>query len=250
MSSNSLIIKFTPAEVNLSFEPKDYAPPSPAINKLPEWYRKLSRFQTSNDLSKLFPVNDRGTDGSAGSTKLCMPFLDSLSAGYMFCLEDDIEVTLDKSGFPSIKNTNSFMLVDKRNMVEVAVPHEHHPMHYGWKIPWHCETPPGYSILITHPHNRHDLPFTTLSGIIDSDDWNAPVFTAFFLKRNFMGTIKKGTPIFQVFPFKRENWEMSLDYSKEDIVQKKIKEEKRRISIYSYYKDFVWKRKNYTRKEE
>jgi hypothetical protein len=142
------------------------------------------------------------------------------------------------------------MLVDKRNMVEVAVPHEHHPMHYGWKIPWHCETPPGYSILITHPHNRHDLPFTTLSGIIDSDDWNAPVFTAFFLKRNFMGTIKKGTPIFQVFPFKRENWEMSLDYSKEDIVQKKIKEEKRRISIYSYYKDFVWKRKTYTRKEE
>ena len=44
--------------------------------------------------------------------------------------------------------------------------------------------------MITHPHNRHDLPFTTLSGIIDSDDWNAPVFTAFFLKRNFMGTIK------------------------------------------------------------
>jgi hypothetical protein len=62
MSNNNLIIKFTPAEVNLSFEPKDYAPPSPAINKLPEWYRKLSRFQTSNDLSKLFPVNDRGTD--------------------------------------------------------------------------------------------------------------------------------------------------------------------------------------------
>ena len=250
MSNSNLIIKFTPAEVKLNFKPKKYAPPSPAINKLPEWYKKLSRFQTSNDLLKLFPVNDRGTDGSAGSTKLCMPFFDSLTAGYMFCLEDDIEVSLDKNGFPSIKNTNDLMLVDKRNMVEVAVPHEHHPMHYGWKIPWHCETPPGYSILITHPHNRHDLPFTTLSGVIDSDEWNAPVFTAFFLKRNFMGTIKKGTPIFQVFPFKRENWEMHLDYSKEDIVQKKIKEEKRRISIYSYYKDFIWKRKHYTREEK
>ena len=43
---------------------------------------------------------------------------------------------------------------------------------------------------------------------------------------------------------------MSLDYSKEDIVKKKIKEEKRRISIYSYYKDFVWKRKNYTGREK
>src|SRR6266508_3607393 len=29
---------------------------------------------------------------------------------------------------------------------------------------WTIESPPGYSLLIIHPINRHDLPFTTLTG--------------------------------------------------------------------------------------
>jgi len=29
--------------------------------------------------------------------------------------------------------------------------------------------PAGYSLLITHPFNRHDLPFVTLTGLVDAD---------------------------------------------------------------------------------
>ena len=34
---------------------------------------------------------------------------------------------------------------------------------------WTIEAPEGYALLFTHPVNRFDLPFTTLSGLVDCD---------------------------------------------------------------------------------
>jgi hypothetical protein len=114
-----------------------------------------------------------------------------------------------------------------------------------WRPGWRAITPKGYSTLFTHPLNRHDLPFTTMSGIIDSDLWHTPVFTSFFLKRNFIGIIPKGTPIFQMIPIKREEWALDIDYSNENIERNQIKDEKRRSLIYAYYKNIIWQRKQY-----
>jgi hypothetical protein len=248
MSKESKVVKFTPATFGSNFDQKSnnyLSEPEHSIRFLPDWYRRLSRFQKSNNISKLHPVNDRGTDGSAAGTKLCMPFFDTLAAGYMYKLDYDVHVDLDKDGFPTITWDGEAMIIDKRNMIDVPVPTAHHPLHFGWKVNWYCETPPGYSMLITHPMNRHDLPFTTLSGIIDTDKWHTPVFTAFFLKRNFIGTIPKGTPIFQMVPIKRDDWDLEIDYSEKSIEENKIKEERRRISIFAYYKNYIWQRKNY-----
>jgi DNA modification methylase len=65
------------------------------------------------------------------------------------------------------------------------------------------------------------------------------------LKRNFIGTIPKGTPIFQMIPIKRDDWDLQIDYSEQSIEENKIKEERRRISIFAYYKNYIWQRKNY-----
>lgn len=242
-----LIIKFTPG---FSINPDDLnngliVEPEESKIHLPDWYKKLSRFYKSNHISKLHPVNDRGTDGSAASTKLCMPFFDALTSGYMYSLEYDLHVTQDKNGFPVLSWEGHNMIVDKRLMTDVPVPTHHHPLHFGWKVNWYSETPKGYSLLITHPLNRHDLPFTTLSGIIDSDLWHTPVFTSFFLKRNFIGIIPKGTPLFQMIPIKREDWALEIDYSVKGKEMNQIKDEKRRSSIYAYYKNIVWQRKQY-----
>jgi hypothetical protein len=236
------IIKFTPASKN---EKDLILSPEYAVDHLPVWYKKLGRFQTSNNVMDLNPVNDRGTDGSAGSTKICMPFFDAMTSGYMYVLDYDITVSLDEDGFPTLSWEGEHMVLDKRHMGDVAVPFQHHPLHFGWKTNWYTELPKGYSILITHPLNRHDLPFTTLSGIIDADKWFTPVFISFFLKRNFMGVIPKGTPLFQMIPIKRESWEMEIDNSKEGFEKNKIEEERRRTSIYAYYKDKIWNKKNY-----
>jgi hypothetical protein len=163
----------------------------------------------------------------------------------MYTLDYDLHVSQDKNGFPVLSWEGDNMIVDKRLMIDVPVPTQHHPMHYGWKVNWYSETPKGYSLLITHPLNRHDLPFTTMSGIIDSDLWHTPVFTSFFLKRNFIGIIPKGTPIFQMIPIKREEWSLEIDYSNDNIEQNQIKDEKRRSLIYAYYKNIIWQRKQY-----
>jgi len=54
-----------------------------------------------------------------------------------------------------------------------------------------------------------DLPFQTLSGIVDCDVHPNSVFVPFFLKKDFEGIIPAGTPIMQLLPFKRESWESS-----------------------------------------
>ena len=73
---------------------------------------------------------------------------------------------------------------------------------------WTIESPPGYSLLFTHPVNRADLPFTTLTGLVDTDayrDVNVH-FPAHWHDLDFNGVLPKGTPVAQCIPVKRESW--------------------------------------------
>ena len=73
---------------------------------------------------------------------------------------------------------------------------------------WTIEAPPGYSLLFTHPVNRTDLPFTTLTGLVDCDTFHdSPLnFPARWHDPNFNGVLPKGTPVAQCLPVKRESW--------------------------------------------
>ena len=217
--------------------------PEPAVRHVPEWYKSLSKFDKSNEMSTLDPVNNIGTDGAQVSTKMCMPFFDALTAGYVYVLEDDLYVDLDETGKPTLSWNGPVMLIDKRPIVDIVVPDNCHPIHYGWRMNWYYETPPGYSVLITHPMNRYDLPFYTQSGIVESDIWGLPVFTAFFLKKNFRGVIPKGTPLFQIIPFKRDSWELEVVDTDEELDRQELMAENRRSMVYGYYKKTAWRKK-------
>lgn len=235
-------IKFAP----VFHKPGNYlSPPEPGVKHVPEWYRSLAKFYKSNEEITLNPHNMVGTDGAQVSTKMCMPYFDALTGGYMYVLEQDLHVDLDKDGKPILSwpNGDIVMLVDKRPIVDIPVPDNCHPIHYGWRMNWYYETPPGHSVLITHPMNRVDLPFITLSGIVESDIWGLPVFTAFFLKRNFRGVIPKGTPIFQIIPFKRDNWELEVVDTEEELDRHQFMAENRRSLLYGYYKKTAWRKK-------
>jgi len=218
-------------------------PPQPAVKNVPEWFKSLAKFDKSNDDITLGVKNNIGADGAIVATKMCMPFFDALTGGYHYVLEDDVYVELDKEGKPTITWAGDVMMVDKRPTIELPVPDNCHPIHYGWRMNWYYETPPGYSVLITHPMNRYDLPFYTMSGIVESDIWGLPVFTAFFLKRNFQGVIKKGTPLFQMIPFKRENWELEEIETEEALDKYELEAENRRSMLYGYYKKVAWRKK-------
>jgi hypothetical protein len=65
--------------------------------------------------------------------------------------------------------------------------------------PWLIEAPEGYSVLFMHPINRFDLPFTTLTGLVDCDrsrdTWIH--FPVHWHDVNFNSVLQKGTPIAQ-----------------------------------------------------
>jgi hypothetical protein len=127
-----------------------------------------------------------------------------------------------------------------------SIPNDYTDMEFVWHPGWIPELPKGYSALITHPINRVDLPFYTLSGVVEHDTYlqampgsNLPLL----LKKDFSGIIPIGTPMYQIIPFKRDSWESSLnEYDK--YAQGKITN-----PIESYpsggYKKLHWIKKNF-----
>lgn len=235
-----LKIKFIPTFIDYK---KKLLAPEPASKHVPEWYKSLSKHVTHNSEKFLYPENTIGTDSANVSTKMCPPFLDAMTAGYMYLLEDDLRVELESDGRPSISWNSDILIVDHRPDVDLPVPDNCHPIHYTFRMNWYYNTPPGHSVLITHPMNRYDLPFYVQSGIVESDIWGLAVMITFFLKRNFRGTIPKGTPIFQMVPFKRENWEMEIDNSQKSLDFQELLSENRRSSIHAHYKKHTWVKK-------
>jgi hypothetical protein len=89
-----------------------------------------------------------------------------------------------------------------------------------------------------------DLPFYSVSAIVDTDTFPTRLPYAFFIKKGFSGVIPRGTPILTVFPFKRETWESEIvEYDKRD-------SEKNFSLIWSVfsqgYKKIFWNRKRYS----
>ena len=84
------------------------------------------------------------------------------------------------------------------------------------------------------------LPFFSFPAIVDTDEYKTAVHIPFLVKKNWTGTIKKGTPIIQVFPFKREDWQSM--YKDEPIDNDKMISFLKTF-IHSAYKKTFWHKK-------
>jgi hypothetical protein len=120
-------------------------------------------------------------------------------------------------------------------------------LEFVWKLHLTFKLPKGYSMLVTHPFNRYDLPFTTLTGIMDTDSFdtvtNLGGNVPFYLHKNFEGLIPAGTPIMQLVPIKRESWESKVnDFDLHTNIKKTSEFGK---NFMNFYKDFHWKKKEY-----
>ncbi|SME96984.1 hypothetical protein SAMN06265365_10740 [Tistlia consotensis] len=78
---------------------------------------------------------------------------------------------------------------------------------------WAIEAPPGVSLLFGHPANRPDLPFRTLSGLVDCDRFAAGMvhFPALWTDPAFEGVLPAGTPVAQCVPVVREVLELAFE---------------------------------------
>lgn len=182
--------------------------PTTASSLLPEWYKKLSRYINNTDK----PIKALGRR----DVKTCVPFRDAMISGYMYLLPADIEVAISDTGDIDVFHNRqlNFRVVEKRGNINdpnnqgYGTPHPlgTSPIMFAWAGMWGTKTNKKDSILITHPLNRHDLPFVTTSGIIDSGYFGVAGNIPFFIKEGFTGIIPKGTPIAQIIPFERQEW--------------------------------------------
>jgi hypothetical protein len=212
----------------------------PAKKLIPKWYKDIPKWQDGILVS---PPNPK----LRKTLKNCIPFLDALISGYIVTLAHDVVITKDSLGNPFL-TANHYgdpaILNRDIEMSYVQKPNGFYKNEFAWNFPLAIEIPKGYSVLVTHPFNRFDLPFITLTGIIDSG-WIIPAGgqAPFILQNNFDGILTKGTPIMQIIPFKNENWILEKKNNLVESAQVYLKKSNSVIS--GWYKNNIWNKKSY-----
>jgi hypothetical protein len=189
----------------------NFLEPVVASKMLPEWYKA----QPATEY--IFP-DDKNKDLTI---KRCVPFLDAMSVGYYLVTTIDHFVEWDGDK-PIIKHEDqrSISSHEVTQFKEFLIPYDYALPAYKWNNPYLIKTPKGYSVKFSHPSNFLHLPFISLSGVVDTDDFFNVVSFPFFIKRGFSGLIPKGTPIIQIIPFKREEWNASIGTASADMKEK------------------------------
>jgi hypothetical protein len=211
---------------------------------VPDWYKNSPQKVKGFENFSLMPQNPLVT---TSTYKKCSPFLDALTSGYTFSLTQDIEIIKKEDNMPFILWRGSTLTPitwhDNDQWEGLIPPEDCYRYVYKWHNDFIIKTPKGYSTLFTHPHNRFDLPFNTLSGVVDTDKYNLPVHFPFFVKNNFTGIIKAGTPVAQMIFFKRNHWIRDIKKYNKDFINKE--NFKFTSNIERSYKKFFWQKKNY-----
>jgi hypothetical protein len=232
---------------------EDY--PIPAKLNIPEWYKKLEH----NVLNK--------------TIKGCMPFLDSLTSGYILKMPQDFHIrhnvdNKNEKGEIIKDSFQTFGLYEKSaelyaRSLNLNSGFSNHPTFqlegsplieknknlpfYKILNPWHIKTPKGYSCLFVPPLNNSDDRFLIVPGIVDTDshpiEINFPIVINGDKYPVLETTIKKGTPYVQVIPFKRDSWQMIIKPKK----QKEIQNFKLffGLKILNVYKEKYWNKKSW-----
>jgi hypothetical protein len=194
------------SEIEFLCRPEDegiVAEPVPAKSVLPAWFRRLPGV----DEAQLSATNNGLT------VKRCLPFVDAMSAGWIIPLAAAVRLEISEGGQTvtagwefdreMVSNHAAFQLAGS--------PYDPHPpmkFHNYWTI----RTPEGWSCLFLPPINRPNGVIEVLSGLVDTDTYRSPVnFPFVAVAPDGVYTLKKGTPLVQVIPFRRS--ELALDAS-------------------------------------
>jgi hypothetical protein len=178
--------------------------PIPAVQGLPGWFKSLPQKATSRiDHKEVMTI------------KKCPPFIDAMVYGFLMPLVADLKVENGEFSWdrdvPAASVSNFTQSpIDFHDGAQVAGTPFFDDDRFIVKFNnfWTIQTPPGYSLLFTHPLNRIDLPFTTISGLVDTDLFydNLINFPARWHDTDFNGVLPRGTPVAQCIPIKREGW--------------------------------------------
>jgi hypothetical protein len=217
--------KILQAQTNDKFV--DFAPPKTAKSEIPDWFKSIPSI----------------VEGEM-SIKRCVPVLDAFTSGYM--IVTNVDFMFDELSGRFLENATYNQPISQHmdfQTEQMVIDKNLNPHPFKWINTWYLKAPKGYSLLITHPFNRTDLPFQTLTGIVDSDTHPVVINFPFFMKKGFSGLIPAGTPLVQIIPIKREPWKLKINdqesYFYKDFWRWNVQPE-------ATYKRKFWHRKDYS----
>ena len=191
--------------------------PTPAVRGLPDWFKSLPQQAFSEMMG-----------GELPTIKKCPPVIDAMTSGFLMPLAADLKVEDGEFSWerdlPAGISNYSRSPIDFHDESQVAGTPFFDEDRFVLKFNnfWTIELPAGYSLLITHPINRDDLPFTTLTGLVDADRYHQTFvhFPARWRDIQFNGVLPKGTPVAQCLPIKRETWTERFEIITGEAVQR------------------------------
>jgi hypothetical protein len=230
---------------------EDY--PTPIKYNIPEWFKKLNHTIQSKTI------------------KGCMPFLDTLTSGYLLKVPQDFYVrhNVDNKNEKGEEFKDSFQTFGLHDMAQLLdakkinlnsgidihstiqlkgspfIEKNKNLPFYKIINPWKIKTPKGYSCLFVPPLNNADDRFSIIPGIVDTDTFpneiNFPIVLNGDKYPILETTIKKGTPYVQIIPFKRDSWKMTMLPRK----QKEVQNSRLfyGLKLLNIYKDKYWNKK-------
>ena len=208
----------------------------------PKWFKSAPAYYPDKKL--------RFTDEGKNMTfKKCLPFVDALNAGYIIELRKDIIVQEN-----SIGNNNNFDIawnadeqvikIHNSNTKLIDPPDSYHSQVITYLWNYITKTPKGYSCLFTEPLAYPNSVLKAIPAIVDTDAKVLNFHLSMWLKKGFTGIIKKGTPIAQIIPFKRDNWSMSSSFLQDGEYEVEV-ETGFNATMNNYYRNTSWSRKKY-----
>ncbi|WP_152497469.1 hypothetical protein [Roseovarius sp. THAF8] len=177
-------------------------PPVPAGRMLPDWLSRMPSEIAAESLG----------NESIRTLKRCPPFIDAMRLGVLILSPVDLLVKdgeLHWEWDPPILEDAQI----SRAPVGVHVPEQADgtPLATESLILkfinyWTLSTEPGWSLLFHHPAGYPNLPFQTLSGVVDSDLYtDGYVHFPALLDPGFDGIIPRGAPVAQVVPVRKDS---------------------------------------------
>ena len=222
--------------------------PTSIILNMPKWFK---------DLKHSFEVP---------TIKGCIPFLETLTTGYLLKTPQTIKVNFNTPN-PETGRPDCFINLSRELKNDVLFGHALNLMYHGEKghptsqvegcpyidtnknlpfikiiNPWKITTPPGYSCLFLPPLNNTDDRFFIIPGIVHTDKFptevNFPIVINGDKYPTLQTVIERGTPYVQIIPFKRESWKMEVVSS--DIKENRKNKLMQSLDLIHTYKKIFW----------
>lgn len=222
----------------------EYWPPLPAKDCVPEEYINLP------DSKEKYQVKEEPIHNIKG----CLPAMDFMTAGYIIFNSYELELdttfkqfredlslktarTIVEAEHESNIHARKALAIYYENACPVVNEQKKQRVYFKVKTSWAIRTPPGYSCLVMQPFYLNEKRFTIMPAVIDTDTYHLPIPITGYLNIKENTRIRPNTPLVQIIPFKRDDWNMSIS--------NEIPSDKSKFFIWNSYKRLFHSIKKY-----